>query len=301
MRLPLLLTLGTLPLLLACPSSDEGAGGGASTSGPSEMEQKAMEKGCPTMHSLPGQYIKVVGNAPDHKYRFELLEDGGGMTAWYIDGGFTKTVMQGEKRESDWQFTEVPDARKKASFEAGAEPLRRLYVEPRLEKCALRVSKIEVTKADGKDVEKGQPGFVEYVRFPKNHEMTFRPCTEPVFLYDAAQDAGVAGKQVEELGTPKIDHMLGEAIPVAAWSDAAADGAESCSFDMDLYFDDMPVQEGGKAVPAGDVKDGKRQWLVPAWKAPYSGNHHFEIHRYKTCDGGQRELLGVACLEAVLN
>ena len=50
---------------------------------------------------------------------------------------------------------------------------------------------------------------------------------------------------------------------------------------MDLFFDDRPAtNEDGtvqKAVSAGAVADGRRSWLVEAWYAPFSGNHHFQV------------------------
>jgi hypothetical protein len=40
--------------------------------------------------------------------------------------------------------------------------------------------------------------------------------------------------------------------------------------------------------------------VVPDWYAPYSGNHHFELYRHRSCGGGPRELIDVRCIEAVL-
>ncbi len=295
MRLAPLAPLGLLPLLLACPQRDEPA----PKSGPSDLEAKAIEKGCPTWSTLEGDYLLIHGSAPDHKQRFQIFKDGDGFGMYYVDGGFTRRTMKGERRENDIRFTEIPDERKKQSFEAGQEPLRRVYVEPRLEKCALRVSRLNVQKADGKEAEVGSPVPVEFVRFPKQQPISSQPCTEPLFLYEGASAWAKAKAQLDA-GGPRIDHPLGEAIPVAAFSTAGADGPDNCTYDMDLWFDDLPLPEGGKALPAGAVKDGMRAWSVPAWKAPYSGNHHFEIHRYRTCDGGARERIGIACLEAVL-
>ena len=48
-----------------------------------------------------------------------------------------------------------------------------------------------------------------------------------------------------------------------------------------------PVADS-QALPAGKVTKGKRRWFVKAWSAPYSGNHHFLVERFKTC-GGKRE------------
>jgi hypothetical protein len=85
-------------------------------------------------------------------------------------------------------------------------------------------------------------------------------------------------------------------VPVGAYSQAAVDGDPACTYDMDLWFDDQPSREH---VAAGGVKDGIRSWNVD-WDAPYSGNHYFEIHRYATCGGGERKLLGIAAVSAVL-
>ena len=84
------------------------------------------------------------------------------------------------------------------------------------------------------------------------------------------------------------------------WSDAGADGDVGCRYTMDLYFDDRPV-EGKQAIPAGKVERDHRHWFVPEWYAPFSGNHHFQIYRYRQCDSSDRALIGVACLDAVLH
>ena len=290
--------LALLPLLAGCPETD--------TQPEAPTEDPRLEK-CPKIHMdrMAGQWIKVNGKAADHTYRFELMADGAGesvqkYTMWYTGGGFTKRVLQGERRDHDFKFTEVAEGKRKADFEAGEQGIVRLYVEPKLDSCALRISELEVKMKEGKEVEQAKPGFVEYLPFPENQPFSFRPCDGQLFLADAAKSKAVADKQVEALMGPDPATSLGEAIPVAAWTDAAADGDAACAYDMDLYFDDRPVKDK-QAVPAGEVKDGSRHWYVEAWSAPYSGNHHFQIFRNRTCDGGQRELIGVSCLEAVLN
>ena len=67
----------------------------------------------------------------------------------------------------------------------------------------------------------------------------------------------------------------------------------------DRYFDDRPL-EGGQAIAAGAVKDGRRHWRHDFY-APYSGNHNFEMYRYRACDGAPRELIAVAGIEGILN
>jgi hypothetical protein len=271
---------------------------------PSDADKPATppaEDKCPNvdMDKLAADWIHVQGNKGDHKTRFRIVEQGGALEMWYIGGFFTKLRLAGERRPNDWKFTELPDAAKKARYEAGEVELTRLYVEPQKQKCSLRVSELKLKMKDGKEVEVPKPGFQEYLSFPPGPEFTFRPCDGPLFLGEAAKKAKVADEQLARIGTPDPGHALGEAIPVAAWSDPAADGDAACTFTMDLYFDDRPV-EGKQALPAGEIVDGRRQWLVPDWYAPYSGNHHFEMYRYKACGGGERALVAVNCLEAVL-
>ncbi|MBT3221573.1 MAG: hypothetical protein HN348_21030, partial [Proteobacteria bacterium] len=55
----------------------------------------------------------------------------------------------------------------------------------------------------------------------------------------------------------------------------------------------------GAKVPAKEVKDGFRHWCFD-FHAPYADNHHFQFFRYRTCGGGERELIGVAGIEAIL-
>ncbi|MEC8423294.1 MAG: hypothetical protein VX000_05925 [Myxococcota bacterium] len=276
----------TIALLVGC--SDEESSDGPKT-----------EDKCPSvsMEGLFGQWIMVDGDRGDHTHRFEIRPDGPSM--WLVDGGFTRRAMAGEKRQKDYVFTESAGDRRMAAFRAGEEGLVRLYVEPWKQKCSLRVTRVEVRLTDGKETERPAPGFKEYLPFPDNVTFNFRPCDGPLFLGDAARDRRLAEHQVSKTGAPDPVHALGEAIPVGVWSRADADGDAGCAYDMDLYFDDRPV-DGAERVTAGAVEGDHRPWFVAAWRAPYSGNHHFEMWRYRSCEGGVRTLIDTRCLEAVL-
>jgi len=265
-----------------------------------------VEDKCPAvgMDVMAGQWIKVDGQKADHTHRFELVSTAAegeeiNYDMWYVGGSFTKKRMTGVRKTNDFQFTEVPSAAKKEAYERGEQTLTRLYVQPKKQKCSLRVSVMEVSMTDKGEKVVAKPGFVEYLTFPEGQELTFRPCDEPLFFGGAAKDHGVAEGQIASLGGSDPVHSFGEAIPVAAWSETAADGDDACSYDMDLYFDDRPV-EGKQALAAGEAKDGIRQWLISEWYAPYSGNHHFEVYRYRTCTDGARSLIAVSCVDAVL-
>ena len=256
---------------------------------------------CPNvdMDRLAADWIKVEGQRGDHKYRFRIVETGGGYEMYYIAGDFQKRRMAAERRTSDVEFTEIAVGPRREAFDRGEQSLVRLYVEPRKETCSLRVSEMAVSMRDGKEVEMPKPGFQEYLAFPEGQPFTFLPCDESLFFGKAATSKAVADQQVAAQGSGDPLAEMGDQVAVAAWSDVSKDGPEDCTYDMDLYFDDRPV-EGKQNLPAGAVGDGVRHWYVPDWYAPYTGNHGFEIYRYRTCAGGERERIAVACIEAVL-
>lgn len=261
--------------------------------GPAEPEKPAepeVPEKCKSVHVdklASHDWIGVRGKSgADPKIRMRLTEKGGDYEAVYIsDVSFKKTVLKGEKREKDVQLTEVGDKDVRA----------RIYVVPKIEKCALEVL---VGTVEKKDKEKIPPKGIEMVAFPEQPgvEFTYRPADRDLFLGKAAKNRAIAEKQVKEMGGADPAHEYGD-IPVGLFSKADEDGPADCTYDMDLYFDDRNVPDLAK-LPAGEVQGEWRHWFH-LWKAPYSGNHHFEMYRYRTCDG-KRELIDVAAIEAVL-
>ncbi|MCB9796967.1 MAG: hypothetical protein H6741_30150 [Alphaproteobacteria bacterium] len=271
--------------LLACE-------GGGEPEAPPQPEDPCPQIG---MDAFAGDWIRVSGSKGDHKQRVRVLEDLS--EAWYVGGGFTKKRMSTEKRSNDLKMTEQVEGARKQAFEAGQDTIERLYFRPNKKKCAMQAVHVRVQMVDGKEKEtQSHAGFLEYLPFTQSAGFTFNPCDEPVFIGKAAESWAEAKKQLD---AEKLDisNTLGEAVPAGAWSDPAADGPEGCTYSGDYFFDDQPV-EGKQAVPAKLVGE-RRQWF-DKWYAPYSGNHHFEIHRYRACEGKERELIAVACLEAVL-
>ena len=278
MKTPIAAVLATLALT------------GCGAAEPDKPTEPEVPEQCKTIHVdklAANDWIGVKGKAgADPKIRMRVTEGGAGdYEAVYIGGMFTKTKMVGTKRDKDVQFTEVGDK----------EVRVRAYVVPKVEKCALEVL---VGTVDQKDKEKIPPKGLEMVVFPQQDgvEFTYRPAETDLFLGKAAKNKAMADKQVQENGGPDPAHEYGD-IPVGVFTKAADDGPENCTYDMDLYFDDKNLADQVK-LPAGPVKGEWRHWFH-LWKAPYSGNHHFEMYRYRTCDG-KRELIDVAGLEAVL-
>jgi hypothetical protein len=278
-----------LVMLAACGSNEPAA------DAPKSLEEQAAEK-CPRvgMDRLGGAYIAATGNP---KTRMWVEKRGAETLLWYTDPAFSnhRLEMVGTKRDKDWQFDERPRGKRAKMIAEGSEAKKRVYLQPTLKNCRLEVYPGAVDAAGKEQMPTKPKAFAE---FPDSGGVvfSFAPFDETLFLGEAAKDKAVADKQVEELGEPQIDHPMGE-VTVAAWTDATGDGGDGCTFAYDAFFDGQRV-EGGEAQPAGDVVDGQRPWRH-TFKAPYTGNHTFEIHRYKTC-GGKKELIAVAGLDAVL-
>ena len=246
------------------------------------------------LDKLDTDWIAMRGQSPDPKTRIRIFKDGDDYGGYFVNRFFQKIVLKGEKRDSDVQFTELPNDDKAKRVAKGETDLVRMYVTPKLTDCALKTS---IGTVNHKGKEKIPPQTFDFVAFPELEvHFTFDPPSRTLFVGDAAKDRAVADKQLAANGQASPEHEFGT-IPVGMFSKAEDDGPESCTYDMDLYFDDQSVPELA-AVPAGEVKDGFRHWYLD-WEAPFSGNHHFEMYRYKTCDGA-RERIDIADLEAIL-
>jgi hypothetical protein len=273
-------------------------GCGSSEPPPKTLEELAAEK-CPRVHldgaKMAGDWLVATGNP---KTRFRIRESGGTTTMWYIDPMFSnhKLELIGTKRDKDWRFEENPVGERVRLVGEGGEDRKRVYLRPRQKTCAMELY-VGTVDADG--VEAMPPKGKEFLQWPDGQAVTFSyaPHAEALFIGGAAKMKGKADAEIAENGRPDIEAEMG-AVSVGMWSDAAADGAEGCSFTLDAYFDDQPV-EGGQGQAAGTVGDGMRHW-AHTFDAPYSGNHGFELHRYRQCEGGARELIAVAGIDAAL-
>lgn len=254
---------------------------------------------CPNvgMDTLDGKWIKYEGSAIK-EYRFAVDSTGDVRELWYTAGSFMKRRLRGERRTSDYVFTEVLTGDREQRYLAGALPAVRLYVEPRAADCSLRVSEMEVHWKENQEVERPKGSYATYIEYPaEGPDLPFRYCDHDLFISDAAKDRAVANAQVAESGAAEPGAALGEALALGAWSPAM--GEEGCAYEARLYFDDQPARDvAGAFRPVVPMRGD--HWLIEDWYAPYSGNHQFEVYQYKTCSGGSPELVGVACLEAVL-
>jgi hypothetical protein len=274
----------TLAWALACGAPEAPSGEGAATK-------------CPRVHldKLAGDWVSASGDA---KVRFRVVERDGKTLLWLTDPGYSnqKLELLGRKREKDWQFDEIPRGRRKRLLDAQAEVPKRVYVQPRPQRCAVEVY-AGVVGADGREQVGSTPR--EFLQFPEPApvELSFAPFDEVLYVGEAAARWSVAEAEVAALGEPRYEVPMGR-VSVTAWSDPAADGDPACTYTLDAWFDDQRVT-GGSEVAVGAAIDGRRPWTY-TFEAPYTGNHRFELHRYRSCGGGPRELLAVAGTDAVL-
>ena len=259
-----------------------------------------VEDKCPevSFDGMAIDWIHVKGNTGDHTHRMRIFKEEGEWRAWYVGGFFKKVELIGQQRSNDVLFKESLSPEKETIYKAGGSKKLQLYVRPKKSTCSLHVTPFNLEIKQGKEVEIPiERSAQEYLPFPENQVFTYRPCDEALSIGPAASNRALREKEIKQLGTPNYQ-LEGDAIwPAGFWSDASADGDPSCSYTMDLYFDDRPVA-GKQGLPAGEVKKNLRHWYAE-WEAPYSGNHHFEMYRYRTCDE-KKELIAVSCIEAVL-
>ncbi len=255
--------------------------------------EEAASKKCPAVH-LDRMNVAWIHTSGQPTRRFEITREGDVWAMNQLEIAARPIAYRGELREKDVRFVEQPSAEKKAFLDRGEATLNVAYVSPNFRNCALDVF---VGTLDNKGKEALPPKPEEYLPMPPSEVVfSYQPWTEHVFLGEAAKKRAVAEKELAERDAPRGDVEFGEAVPVAAWSKAAADGDAACSYDMDLFFDGQRVME---KVPAGAVEGEWRPWRH-LWNAPYSGNHSFEIYRFRTCADGKRTPLGVAGIEAIM-
>lgn len=257
------------------------------TNNPKESAAEPVNAKCPNVHidRLATDWIISTG---DPKNRMRILETGSGYTAWLTDGFFVKREFAGVKRDGDVRFTELPSGNRKTRIENDEETLVRFYAKPTLSKCAIQAF---FGIVDAKGTEHIAPTAKEYLAFPKTPVVfSFQPPKEPLFLGKASTDKTTADTELETSGEPGSYHDLGN-VPVGAWSKVSDDGDATCSYEMDLYFDGQLI-DGGTAVEGTTLTGELRHWTY-SWDAPYSGNHNFEVYRYRKC-ADERTLLGIA-------
>jgi hypothetical protein len=258
-----------------------------------EVPEGDVPVACKNVHldHLDTDWVSVQGTTANPKVRLRVMKVGENYEAYWVDGSFTRRKLAGKKRERDVKLVEVLTPEKAASGDAS---LVSVSLRPRPQSCSVRAT--IGRSEEGVDVM--MPTAVELVPFPRMEGVTFSyaPADEPLFLGEAATNRAARDRQLAA-GGPQSDIALGT-IPVGTWSSVEKDGDPSCTYDMDLYFDDQLVVELSP-LPAGEVDGGERHW-VHQWEAPFSGNHHFEMFRYRTCADGKRELIAIAGIDAIL-
>lgn len=232
---------------------------------------------------------------PDTNYRIQFFQDGGTTKAWYVHDQ-ERYEMTGTRRELDWLFVSGPlhsDAELEKAYEAGPD------AEPKVEAHAYLsiddICHVEWTDgwtgrtADGTESERMDPlGKKTLAPVGEGMIYSYRPCTGLVSAGKGARSAEAAQAILDAGELPVVDGDRGTFV---AFSDAAADGGDDCSYSFDYYWDGRQKEAGLTTVEkAGD----QRKWSHTV-DLSFIGTHEVTFERYRSCGGGDKELIGVSC------
>lgn len=261
---------------------------------PPTIDELAAQK-CPKINidKLAGDWIITSG---DPKTRLRIFEKDGGYYAHYVPGFFQKFELKGTKKGEEVVFDEVPMGLRVKQVGEGKAPAMRLTVLPYKKMCSLQVKMFSVEKGGAENM----MNSYEMLEFPAEGEgmFSYAPPKHELFLGSAAKDRKKQAKQVEDYGQADPNHPMGK-ITVGAWIPVADDGDPACTYDFDAFLESKKLDNAVKQ-PAGPVAGDARLWSFE-FDAPWSGNHGFELLRYRTCADGKREFIGTAAIEAVLS
>lgn len=232
---------------------------------------------------------------PDTNYRIQFFMDGDAVKAWYVHDQ-ERYELTGTRRETDWLFQGGPlrtDAEVAAAHAAAAdaEPKVRAHAYLSIDK----ICHVEWTdgwtgrSADGADHERMDPlGKKTLAPVGADTVYSYHPCDGLVSAGKGAKSAEAAQELLDAGEAPIVDGNRGTFV---AWSDAAADGGDDCTYSFDYFWDGWRKAEGLTTVEkAGDG----RKW-THSIELNFVGSHEVTFERYRSCGGGDKELIGVSC------
>jgi hypothetical protein len=235
------------------------------------------------------------GNPATNKYTYDYVKDTGQDTLYSINMFPNKSTQRIERLKKDNRRLDV-------KFEG------RLYIKVVEKQCALSISDMYVTYVKGEETMDSNPtGTRTFVpQAPGSPPLGFVHCTDSRMLWPFAQETPDYKKdQPLDLregvykGEPVWLHYV---EPHAEGPDEEIDkqlkkwgvrAEEGCSYEFELWAKD---QQWGETVKVEPDENGtlayKKQ--VTFDSAPVDGIF-VEMHRYKTCADGKRQLLSNAC------
>lgn len=252
------------------------------------------------IEKLEGGYVWGQGLGsqlkPQWLFRGRFFEEGGTRKLTLLMGSptFTRVQLTGEKdAEGKWQYVEAPQYEGEALEnykKTNTSVNNRLRVNVKVEvdsSCRLVVRDGWDTFVDGKERWKQSDlGSKVFVKIPDDREYSFETATERVRMFDAAESWKAAEAEGAEYQQYMIDRMEED---FAVWS-PLTDRQEGCTYSLDFYRDDRPVEKGVAVTP--EEKDGHLRWVYHH-KFEYAGLGTVEIRRYREC-AGKKERLAIA-------
>ncbi len=245
---------------------------------------------CPALDAdtAMGVWVRLDGPRANADWRLELVPDGGaglGPEGWLVQPGEARRRLVADRSGAGWVLTEQPTGPVLAAYEAGEAGLVRLFVEPDPATCTLEVKVTRLFSVAGAADPRAEAAPLRLTRAPEGVELSSRPCDAPLAVGPAAasEAAALRAGQAPWSGRPG-------ALDVAAWSDASADGEDTCVYRADVWLDGRLLARGLDVAPP---EAGRRAWRAVGVSVP-AGRHEIELHRVREC-AGERRVLGVSC------
>ncbi len=228
--------------------------------------------------NINGTYGKMQGeNGINAKYRVLFNTTDGVLTAKWVTGGHDRFGLVGERQDIDHAVFTEPGTGRRARIWATIT-----------NDCRIEA---QVGWVDGAGVEEKSPEPpAKYAAFPGLESRDFEPCTERLYYGGAAKSWSAAKGSPEPKGTPSV---RSSDMVIAAFGPNGEVGP-GCTATFDVWTDGQAMDAQGltDVEPSGD----KLRWSMK-YTNDYVGKHGIALHRHVKCEGGDRQLLGVACVE----
>ena len=227
---------------------------------------------------LNGSYGKMQGeNGINPKYRVLFTTTDGTIDGKWVPGGHDRHGTVGVKTGNDTAVFTAP----------GSGPRFRAWV------TITPACRLEITTGtvDGSGVEqKGPEPAMLFASFPELASRDFEPCTERLYYGRQARSWSSAKGSPAPSGTPSVrtSDMM-----VAAYGPTGEVGP-GCKASFDVWTDGQAMDARG--VETVEASGDRLRWFMP-YSNDYLGKHGVAMHRFVTCEGGEKTLLGVACFE----
>lgn len=227
---------------------------------------------------LNGTYGKMQGeNGINAKYRVRFATTDGQLTAKWVSGGHDRYGLVGVREDIDHAvFTEAGSGRRVRVWATITNDCR---------------IEAQTGWVDGSGAEERSPEPpIKYAAFPGLENRDYEPCTERLYYGREAKSWSAAKASQAPKGTPTV---RSKEMTIAAFGPKGEVGP-GCKAAFDVWTDG----QGMDAVGLETVEEsGDKLRYSMLYTNDYVGKHGIALHRKAKCEGGDVQLLGVACVE----